>query len=193
VVSICTTCFNLQEKNFAHLLYLLVRNLTWLKYKEMALVEHLVVSALDGDSAWRYAVDCFIPGEGTVENRQEGESRYTEMFVRTYETKRCQIPEDKYTLCSEPWNPKAWHKFLFLFLFSVAQQPNSGLSCYFAKVSRHTHTRSGSPKRVISSSQRPLPTQHKTNPSDENPWPQRDSNPRSQKSSGFRQNYRGLL
>jgi hypothetical protein len=41
-------------------------------------------------------------------------------------------------------------------------------------------TRKDSSERVISASQRPLPTQHKTNTRDEEPCPQRDSNPRSQ-------------
>ena len=38
---------------------------------------------------------------------------------------------------------------------------------------------------MISSSQRPLPTQHTTNTRDEHPCHQRDSNPRSQQSSGI--------
>jgi hypothetical protein len=57
-----------------------------------------------------------------------------------------------------------------IIFFSVAQQPNSGLDRLTVAVSRshtirhththtHTHIRYDSSKRVISSSQRPLPTQ----------------------------------
>jgi hypothetical protein len=65
---------------------------------------------------------------------------------------------------------------------SVAQQPKSGLGRFVVEVSRshpitHTHTRQDSSERVISSTQRPLPTQRTTNTRDEHPCPQRDSNP----------------
>jgi hypothetical protein len=49
-----------------------------------------------------------------------------------------------------------------------------------------THTLCDSSELIISSSQRPLPTQHTTNTRDERPCPQQDSNPRSQQSSGFK-------
>ena len=49
----------------------------------------------------------------------------------------------------------------------------------------HTHTSGGAPPgRVINSPQRPLRTQHAANVTDEHPCTQRDSNPRSQQSSG---------
>jgi hypothetical protein len=50
----------------------------------------------------------------------------------------------------------------------------------------HTHTRLDSSEQVISSSQRPLPTQHTTNASDKHQCPHRNSNPQSQTSSGRR-------
>ena len=49
-----------------------------------------------------------------------------------------------------------------------------------------THTGSGCSELVISSSQRPLPTQHTTNTTDEHPRPLRESNPQSQKSKGYK-------
>ena len=50
----------------------------------------------------------------------------------------------------------------------------------------HTHTHNDSSEQVISSSQRPLPTQHTTNTRDEYPRPQRNSIPQSEQSSGCR-------
>jgi IS4 transposase len=50
----------------------------------------------------------------------------------------------------------------------------------------HTHTRYDSTGRVISSSQRPLPTQSTTNTRDEHPYPHWDLNPRHQHSCGCR-------
>ena len=49
-----------------------------------------------------------------------------------------------------------------------------------------THSRQDSSVRVISTSQRPLPTQHTTNTRDKPACPQRDSNPLSQQRSGCR-------
>jgi hypothetical protein len=55
----------------------------------------------------------------------------------------------------------------------------------------HTHTRArartqaGLSRRGISSSQRPLSAQHATNTRNEHPCPQRDSNSRLQRKSGF--------
>ena len=71
----------------------------------------------------------------------------------------------------------------------MAQQPNSDLrSPHFDFSRSHTvrNTQKGSSERVISPLQRPLPAQHTTNPKGEHLGPQRDSNPRSQQSSGFR-------
>ena len=77
--------------------------------------------------------------------------------------------------------------------FSVAHQLNSAQCHLIFEASRsdaithtHTHTRRDSSERVISSSDRPLPTQHTTNKTDEHPCCQRDSNPQSQQSSGPR-------
>jgi hypothetical protein len=77
------------------------------------------------------------------------------------------------------------------FMFSVAQQPKSSLGRLIGKVYRKhavrdTHTREDSSGRVISSSQKPLPTQNTTNTREEHPCRQHDSNPRSQQSSGPR-------
>ena len=47
----------------------------------------------------------------------------------------------------------------------------------------HTHTRRDSFERLISLSQRPLPTQQATNTKEEHPCPQQDSNPQSQDSA----------
>jgi hypothetical protein len=46
----------------------------------------------------------------------------------------------------------------FFFFFSVTQQPNSGLGRLIVEVSR-SHAPGTTPERVISSSQRPVPTQ----------------------------------
>ena len=71
---------------------------------------------------------------------------------------------------------------LHAFVFTVAHQPYSGLGPLIVEVSKpHTdlHTRWFSYERVISSSQRPLPTQHTTNTTDEHPSPKWDPNPQS--------------
>jgi len=68
-----------------------------------------------------------------------------------------------------------------------------GLQCNNVGVAR-PHTQSDTPtytwknssERVISTLQRPLPTQHTTSITDEYPLPQRDSNRRSQPSTCFR-------
>ena len=60
-----------------------------------------------------------------------------------------------------------------------ARPPNSW---GFYQTNNLTHTRQNSSKRVITWSQRSLPTQHRTNTRDAHPCPQRDSNPRSQQS-----------
>ena len=71
----------------------------------------------------------------------------------------------------------------------MTHQPNLQLGRLIVVVSRshthtHTHTEYDSSERVISSSQRPLPTQHTTNRREENACPQRYSNPWPQKSRG---------
>ena len=58
-----------------------------------------------------------------------------------------------------------------LFLLFFGRQSKSGLSRLIFEVSRShadTHNRQDSPERMISSSQRPLPTRHTTNTKDEN-------------------------
>jgi len=67
----------------------------------------------------------------------------------------------------------------------VEQQPNSSLGSLIFEVSR-SHTWYDSSERMISSSQRPLPTEHTTNARDEYPCSRRDSTSRSQQSSGSR-------
>lgn len=85
------------------------------------------------------------------------------------------------------WSPTCHHYFIF-----AAQQPNSGLGPLFFEVARshtirHTYrTRQDSSVRVTCTSKRQLPTQHTTKTRDEYQFPQRDSNTRSQQSSGRR-------
>ena len=74
--------------------------------------------------------------------------------------------------------------------FSVSVQPKSCVGRFIFEVSgshtiRHTKRYDHS-ERVISSSQRPLPEQHTTHTRDENPCPERASNPQSQHSSYHR-------
>jgi hypothetical protein len=80
---------------------------------------------------------------------------------------------------------------LMYFVFSVAQHSKSTLGRRIGEVYRKyavrdTHTREDASESVTSSSQRPLPSQNKTNTRDEHPCRQQDSNPRSQQSSGSR-------
>ena len=89
------------------------------------------------------------------------------------------------------WNSvgEVWNKTfcmlvkLLLFSFTVVRQQNPDLGRVIVKVSRsetirNTHTRMiDSCERVISSSERPLPTQHTTN---KHPCSQGLSNPQSQ-------------
>jgi len=77
--------------------------------------------------------------------------------------------------------------FKFMVFLYVVQQLNSGLDRLIVEVSSphththtHTHTKYCSAERVISSSQRPLHTQHISNRRHKHPCPQRDSNPQSQ-------------
>jgi hypothetical protein len=83
------------------------------------------------------------------------------------------------------------HNFTFLpFFFRDATAP-LGPRCLIVEGSRshkirHTHTRQDSSEQVISSSQRPLPTQHTTNTGKRHPCPLRYSKPRSQQSSSRR-------
>jgi hypothetical protein len=77
--------------------------------------------------------------------------------------------------------------------FSTALQPNTGTgrlvfhaSISYTDTHTHTHTRQDSSQRMISSSQRPMPTQQAINTTYEHLCPQRDSNPRSQQSRGCR-------
>jgi len=70
--------------------------------------------------------------------------------------------------------------------FCVAVKPKLGLGRLSVKVSRshththtHTHTRQDSSERVISPSQRPLPTQHTRDKRGEHLCPQRGSNKQS--------------
>ena len=73
---------------------------------------------------------------------------------------------------------------------SVALQLITGLGRLVVEVSRsHTHNVQNSSVRVIRLSLKPLPAQHTTNTKDEHPCPQRESNPRSQLSSGRRSLY----
>ena len=80
-----------------------------------------------------------------------------------------------------------------ILLFSVAQQPNSDPGRLVVVVFRfnkikhrqththtHTHTRYDPSVQVISSSQKPLPTQHITNTMDEHPCSQWDCGRRTQ-------------
>ena len=82
------------------------------------------------------------------------------------------------------------HHILLIFFFFCDATPQIWIwqprcSAFYIT---HTHTqgRQDSPERVISPSQRPPPTQNTTNTTDKHPYHQRDSNPRSQQSSGFR-------
>jgi len=83
------------------------------------------------------------------------------------------------------------------FLFSVMQQPKSGLGRHAGKVSKpstithththtHTHTRYSSSETKSRSSQWPLPIQHTTNKRHEHPCLHRGSNPRYPQSRGCR-------
>jgi hypothetical protein len=77
---------------------------------------------------------------------------------------------------------------------SMAQQQNSGLGrlnaqVYISHTIRHTYTRYASSRRVISSSQMPLPGQHVTHTRDEHQCRQRDSNPQLQHWNGRRTMY----
>jgi len=65
----------------------------------------------------------------------------------------------------------------------MPQKPNSSLECLMLHVCRsHTHTLTVQycSQRTISSWQRPLHTQHRTNTTDEHSRHQRDSKPKSQ-------------
>ena len=82
---------------------------------------------------------------------------------------------------------------IHIFFFPPAQQPKPGLGRPAVDVSSslslslsHTHTRYSSSERVISSSQRPLPTQNTSNTRDEHPCPQRMLKSRSKHLSSFR-------
>ena len=78
---------------------------------------------------------------------------------------------------------------------SVVKESNSVLGRFIVKVSRshtieNTYTRWDACGRVISSTQRPLPTRHTTNTRDEHPCPHGDSNRRSQGWSGGRPTFK---
>jgi len=79
------------------------------------------------------------------------------------------------------------HTWAFLVL---AQRPNRTYTAsFFRFLVTHNYTHkpgTHSPERVISSTQRPLPTQHTINTTDEHPYLQCNSNPRFQRSNGFR-------
>jgi hypothetical protein len=68
--------------------------------------------------------------------------------------------------------------------FSYCERGTRAVFLDHTKLDTHTHTSGRTPERMISSSQRPLTTQHTTNTIGEYPYPQRVSNPQSQQSSG---------
>jgi len=82
------------------------------------------------------------------------------------------------------------HVLIFILCFSVEKQPARSPAASFFRFLDHTeldiHTWYDSSEIVISPSQRLLLTQHATNTTDENPRPQRESNPRFQQSSSRR-------
>jgi hypothetical protein len=81
-------------------------------------------------------------------------------------------------------------RFLFLWPNDPTRTQTALLLRFLDHTHAHTHTRTHTQQdfseRVISQSQRPLPTQHTTNTRNEHKCPQRDSNPRSQRSDSFR-------